>query len=358
MMNSFALGLMLSLITMGSPYAVEITQVYHNPAHIYPEKNEGSDIHFTISDKSRVVLKIYDDRNLLIRTIEKSLLPGGEHSISWDGKDEAGNYVPEEAYHYVLVAQGSTADTAIYDLTDLTGGEKVRIKDIEWNNNTNYFEYTLKKPTRVLLRVGLKNDGPLLVTVTNWLPRGVGSQKEKWDGMDVSHVLDLSNHPELEISAYGYTLSKNTIIVGDVNSRTDYIPVTWESEKRQKQKMAEKRMIAAQQQEAETRGDYEATLSLPDGLPVNEGGLPVISGIVPVTLSVDQDKINVAINQRAEPVFFVDGQFAFENEVGFLPMTWLLDANKLNQGEHYLTTNVRGYEGNFGLATLKVFVRH
>lgn len=61
--------------------------------------------------------------------------------------------------------------------------------------------------------------------------------------------------------------------------------------------------------------------------------------------------------RRFEPVFFVDGQFAFENEVGFVPMTWNFDPRSLNEGEHYLTVNLRGYEGNFGIATLKVLVQ-
>jgi hypothetical protein len=38
-------------------------------------------------------------------------------------------------------------------------------------------------------------------------------------------------------------------------------------------------------------------------------------------------------------------------------MTWLLNTDTLNEGEHYLSVNLRGYEGNFGLATVKVYVQ-
>ena len=51
-----------------------------------------------------------------------------------------------------------------------------------------------------------------------------------------------------------------------------------------------------------------------------------------------------------------DGIFVFENETGFLPMTWNWDSTSVNPGTHYLTANLRGYEGNFGIATLKVDV--
>jgi hypothetical protein len=63
-----------------------------------------------------------------------------------------------------------------------------------------------------------------------------------------------------------------------------------------------------------------------------------------------------ALSRRFEPVFFVDGQFAFENEVGFVPMTWTWDPEGVNAGEHFLTVNLRSYEGNFGIASVKVVV--
>ena len=46
----------------------------------------------------------------------------------------------------------------------------------------------------------------------------------------------------------------------------------------------------------------------------------------------------------------------FENETGFLPMTWNWDTSNASPGIHYLTANLRGYEGNFGMATVKVRV--
>jgi hypothetical protein len=37
-------------------------------------------------------------------------------------------------------------------------------------------------------------------------------------------------------------------------------------------------------------------------------------------------------------------------------MTWNFDPAALNEGEHFLTVNLRGYEGNFGMATVKVWI--
>jgi hypothetical protein len=41
---------------------------------------------------------------------------------------------------------------------------------------------------------------------------------------------------------------------------------------------------------------------------------------------------------------------------GVLPATWNVDSVKLSPGEHYLTVNLRGYDGAFGYGSLKVHV--
>jgi hypothetical protein len=105
------------------------------------------------------------------------------------------------------------------------------------------------------------------------------------------------------------------------------------------------------------RGDFKVHLTMPGDLPRTSTGVPIVSTTVPVRLDVAaQDRVR-ALARRFEPVFFVDGLFAFENEVGFVPMTWNFDPATLNEGEHFLTVNLRGYEGNFGMATLKVFIK-
>lgn len=114
-------------------------------------------------------------------------------------------------------------------------------------------------------------------------------------------------------------------------------------------------MYAHAQQPLEARSDIAVRLVLPPGLAKHpDGGSIVSEGRVPVRLEIDPKDLERALSRRFEPVFFVDGQFAFENEVGFVPMTWIWDASTVNDGEHFLTVNVRGYEGNFGIASVKV----
>ena len=116
-------------------------------------------------------------------------------------------------------------------------------------------------------------------------------------------------------------------------------------------------MIAAYQQPIESRGDYIVSLQTTQDYQTEQGAA-VVNGVVGIKLNVDKKNMATAINQRVEPVFYIDGKFAYENEVGFYPMTWKLDTRNLNEGEHYLTVNLRGYEGNFGIASTRIIVRH
>lgn len=337
-------------------YAVEISHVYHQPDIFNPQKNETVKVYFELSENTDVQLNIYDDRDVLVNTVDAAALAKGQHHIEWNGVGNTGVTVPAEAYRYTLTARNSYNEVIEHDLSDHTGGETLHIEDVKWNPVSKQFNYTLHKPARVMIRVGIDGHGPLLVNILNWVPRSSGLQEEPWDGMDASKVLDLTKHPKLKIDIQAYTLSNNTIIVGPYAARTEYIKTDTSPQLRKKKKVKKKRMVSAYQQIPERRGDYLAKLALISDLPKLKNGIPIVNGNIAILLSVDKGNRHVALNQRAEPVFFVDGQFYYENEVGYLPMTWLLDTSKLNVGEHYLTANIRGYEGNFGLATTKIYV--
>jgi len=349
----------LMLLYSAATPALEIKNVHHDRAAFDIEKGEQISIQFTLSSAATVALNIFDGRELLMRTLAtQTVLPAGVHQLSWDGKDQAGHPVSPGAYHYTLQAKASSGETVEHDLTDLTGGSDLEVKDIKWDPEQGKLRYVLPATARVNIRVGLKNDGPLLRTLINWVPRTGGLREETWDGKDESGVLDLSHHPQLLIGIQAYSLSDNAIVIGpDQNMVTLVEDLSWGKTRRVVKQSSQKRMYAHEQQPLETRGDFAIELKLPDRTPRNKDGITVVSGVVPVRLDIDDKDRVRALARRFEPVFYLDGIFVFENETGFLPMTWNWDASSVNPGLHYLTANLRGYEGNFGIATLKVYVK-
>jgi hypothetical protein len=78
--------------------------------------------------------------------------------------------------------------------------------------------------------------------------------------------------------------------------------------------------------------------------------------VVPVVIDVPPEMRQLVLSQRFEPVFFVDGVFVFENEVGFLPLQWTWKPTEADVGERTVTVNLRGYDGAFGIVSVKVRV--
>jgi len=321
--------------------------------------NNGTvEISFNLSESADLQVNIFDDRDYLIRSINKGSMGKGDQKIAWDLKDQKKALVPPEAYKYTIVATNSNGEEIVHDLSDITGNKLVTINDAHLNKTTGNIEFVLKKPSRVLIRAGLSGGGPLLVTIANWAARKDGLNTVNWNGYDASEVINIRKHDKLYFDVQAYSFSDNTIVVGKNNNTAKLIDMTkWNVEKRKNVVQKKKRMIAAYQQSSETRGDFVVNLDITQHNKT-KNNTPIVSGVVPVKLSVDKENMATIMNRRAEPVFYIDGKFSYENEVGFYPMIWKLNTRNLNEGEHYLTVNLRGYEGNFGIASKKIIVEH
>ena len=111
------------------------------------------------------------------------------------------------------------------------------------------------------------------------------------------------------------------------------------------------------QQYIENRGDFTLKIILPENMEKTSSGIAIVKNRVPVRFNVPADVQQRMLNDRFEPILFVDGEYKTENEVGFFPMTWNWDPKGLVEGEHVLTVNLRGYDGHLGSASVKVFVK-
>lgn len=344
-----------SLSAALSAQALQITDVRVDRRAFIPADNEQVTIKFQLSEAADVDLLLYDGREVLIRQINQAF-DAGEHALTWDGRDNRGQLVPNEAYHYVVRGRTGAGVEQTYDLTDITGGQATRPTDATWDAETQSIAFSLTKPSRINVRVGMQKNGPLLRTVVDWVPRAAGANRVDWDGWDASGVLNLSDHPRLNIFVDAYALSDNTLLVGQPPDAVSFAPIAaTKSTVRQKATQA-KRMHYHQQQPLDERGDIDIQVSLAGDFDQDADGVSQVSGRVPIRLEVSPEDRERVLERRFEPVFFVDGTFAFENEVGYLPFTWIWDTANTAPGEHYVSVNLRGYEGNFGVATVKVNV--
>ncbi|HEU4364776.1 MAG TPA: FlgD immunoglobulin-like domain containing protein [Candidatus Krumholzibacteria bacterium] len=66
--------------------------------------NPATTIPFVLAETSRVLLRVYDVRGAHVATLCDGVLPGGRHSIGWDGRNDGGRAVSSGTYLYSLVA--------------------------------------------------------------------------------------------------------------------------------------------------------------------------------------------------------------------------------------------------------------
>ncbi len=351
-------SLLFILAISSSAHALTIQHVSHSPKQIDFANNKNITINYTLDESAQVVLNIYDDRDYLIKKVSSNGQESkGDHSFIWDGTDQNNQSVPAEAYRYTIVASNGH-ETVEHDLSDLTGAEITKVHQIKWDEKSQKVRYRILKPSRVNIRIGLPNNGPLMTTITDWVSRGNGLHEASWDGFDNSGVINVAKFEDFDIHGQAFTLSENTLLVGPSSEKIQLIDINWKKEKRIRKNNQKKRMKKHSQQYIENRGDFTLTITLPKNLKKTDTGISIVSKRVPVRFNVPPDVQKRMLNDRFEPILFVDNEYKTENEVGFFPMTWNWDPKGMTEGEHVLTVNLRGYDGHLGAASVKIFVKH
>jgi hypothetical protein len=360
--GSFAfLALVLAAALAAAPsLALEIVKVRADRIRFEPEKGEALTVAFRTTAPARLALEIYEGRDRRVRRIESAKeMPAGDHALAWDGRDGQGRAVPPEAYHYTLVAVPPAGDPVVYDLTDSTGGEMLNAGAVAYDAKRKAVTYVLPQMARVNLRAGLAEGGPLLATIVDWVPREAGQRAEPWDGKDTSDLLDIAAHPQLALVVNAFGLPENTVLVGGgATTEVRLAELPGDAPFRPNPRKRPRRHGDYVAQAIESRRDVTIALALGGDVERNADDLPIVSGPVAVRMTVpDAKEAERILAERFETTFFLDGTYRFENEAGFLPATWLFDPADVSAGVHYLTGNLLGYEGHFGIATLAVEVR-
>lgn len=336
-------------------YALTISYVIHTPSMV----KAGDDriaVRFKLDEPAEMVLNIYNKYDRLIKQVRSDgQLPAGESQLVWQLDDIAGNAALDEAYHYTLVASNGE-QSVVYDMTELSGNKRLAPKNLKWDKNNKAIHYLLAKPARVRIRAGIPNGGPLLRNLVDWAPRSYGQNIENWDGYDTNKQLDIAQLDATEIYVEAYTFSQNTIVVNrgntqNTNTATPPAIQTGQAKFRTSSKSRKFQSLLAEQQP-----DYQLGIAL-SGDKVDATTQPVtVKDKVRISLDVAENEVTRMVRDRFEPTLFINHQYYSSIESGFLPISWTLNVDELPAGIHTITANVRGYYGQFGMATRKIRV--
>ena len=90
----------ISVTVAAQPHQYSLAQNYPNPF------NQTTVINFSLKEPGKVVLKIYNLRGKLVRTLVETEKLAGLHSVLWDGTNEPGIKVTSGTYLYTLKING------------------------------------------------------------------------------------------------------------------------------------------------------------------------------------------------------------------------------------------------------------
>ncbi len=321
----------------------------------------------TISEPGTVMVALYTvdgDQVRALTPVKKA--QAGTYNIVWDGKDANGKVVPNEAYipvvELTIDGKNTPNDSAsqIFDPRKTSGGEEINITPQLSSENQLIFQ--LKKPARILARAGVQS-GPLLNTLVHWQVRGAGRNVIFWDGYDQDRLTRLVGSDQLALLVTGFTLPDHAILTTG-NTTMDYL--SWRQQQAWSSTMPDFSVLPFERDGKRlSRHHYlpraidiepRVTLSIVDELPRNEASIPIVSG--PVALRVNMNKDDQWAMQQSlyEIAFFVDHQFLSEEEQGYVPLTWRWNPVGLTPGEHIVTVNVTGFNGQVGVKGLRIVI--
>ena len=89
------------------PSQFYLEQNYPNPFSIKDavKGNLSTEIVFFLNKKTDVRISIYDIRGKIVKVLTEKTESPGKHSITWTGRNEAGNYLPSGVYFYKFQAE-------------------------------------------------------------------------------------------------------------------------------------------------------------------------------------------------------------------------------------------------------------
>lgn len=328
-----------------------------------PNRQQLFDIAFKLEEAAEVRVRLYTSDGNLVRELSGiGPLEPGVHILKWDGKDFEGEIVPDEAYTVVLHATNKSRTTTI-DPRDNSGGEVEKVASTAISKEGK-ITYTLSKPSRVQIRAGIV-DGPMMRSLATWQPRPAGKNVQRWNGFDADKTINLFALENHGVSVTAFNLPDYTILTTGNHSldyREYYKKKKWlftpVPQEKQQLERDNKGISPHYYLLRITDRDPQLNIVLPDTTHKSANGLPVLQNDTPVPVKVTmaaEDEEFMA-ETKYEVSFFVDLEFKSEEELGFMPITWLWNPNNLPPGEHTLTVNVSGFRGQVGVKTIKFVI--
>lgn len=320
------------------------TQVEFSPA-----QNETVGIVFSIEKPGAVSLSVLSaDGDFVRQLADGDRYDAGTHTILWDGKDDTGLLVPDEAYIPRFEWQGSNEESVVDLPTRYSGGEI--LPDVDWQRGGNSdIVFELPEPARVLVRTGV-DDGPMINELRHWDPIASGRVVVRWDGYDAQQIDKIGERDDLWVLVMAYQLPQYSVVTRG-NNELDYR--TYRQLRAWPIVIPDLANIPLQRNGVRLSRDYFMPRNFQPRVSFQFEDIPAgrLSGVAiagkNLRLRVDIPKEDRWILDTSfyETSFYINYKFQSEEEQGFVPMIWDYHTELLDPGRYVATVQLFGFGG-------------
>lgn len=198
---------------------LEINDIRVSLPFFNPSLGQKIGISFTVRGSGVLDLAILDRDGFLVRRlVVEEMASEGVRSYEWNGRDDAGNVVPDEAFSLKIDLR-SKDGVASY-CPGNRPAEDLAAETNYYDPRTGTLSYKLPKSARVHAQAGSARTDPktgepigvVLKTIVNRQPRPAGAVIESWEGLDESGAVRVPELPNFVIAIAATSLPENAII--------------------------------------------------------------------------------------------------------------------------------------------------
>ncbi len=333
-----------------------IKNVRISPSSFNPSLNQKVEISYDLPRNAKVTIQIFDPDGTLIKTLtDQAEKTAGNQKTAWDGKDNKGDIVPDEAYSFTIKAVDKHGHTETWKHPP-PKWKRFDIPDPVISKITNTITYQIPKPCRTRIRIGIEN-GPLLFAPLDWHPKVAGEIMVHWDGWDKNRAINIWKHPKSKMVVTNIELPDNTIITYG-NKKLDYFeyccPETSQPRNLKKRRISPKIPVTSPSPLAIMLSP-RLKISFPMTKEFTSDSVPVLSKKTLVRVEVE-NKILLSATSY-EIIFFIDGEFYSEEPSGISPYNWVWDLSNIKKGQHILTVNLVSFNDQIGAVNQKIIIK-
>lgn len=320
-----------------------------------PSKEETVTLSYEVTKKADVSVILYDRIGNEIKRFASKALEPGRHDVKWNGMQSDGKPATGELFLYVIEAKAGK-EKFVYNPALKAGGKLVKSPEFTFDHISGEIEYVLPSTCMVRMRAGLK-EGMFVRTFYDWQPQKAGRHAFKWDGKDEAGLMNLLNHPDIDLNLACYTLPANTIIVtGKIRPLAPSAKDIKSLIKSSSDPWARMHKYMHHKHDPSICHEPRFSISFPNAVNKDKKDAPEVTGKTPMRITLDPRDARHLINKRFEIMIYIDGTYFFEMEEGSSPFTFDLETKGLRPGPHVVTVNLLSYDGHLGAVSKKVII--